>query len=475
MRNILYQITIEEDKPLLKKTGVYQIRNKENNKVYIGSTSKKLSKRLSSHIRELINNKHHSLHLQNSFNLDKRFERFEISILEICDPSDCLKQEQKWIDLYTPYDDRFGYNISPTAGSCLGIKKSKENKIKLFERLRKLTDEQIIEIFNCRNNFKLSNQEISKKIGISPNQIAAILTKPEKYQYVKEKYNLKLEIKHEKKFTKEDILVIHNLYEDQKLSIRDISELTNFEIIPLRHLIYKENLYKEEKKNITFDIEKKRKNKVYERRKRTKGIKINRQILPESLIFEIFSLKYDSNLTNQDISTKTNINLKSIDLILTFQYQRRKYNHIYLKIKTEYNLRQKRTTLSKNDIIQIFEDYNSGKYLIKELNEKYNFYDVGIFFTDSERLPTFYCDIIQKNNLKVDKTLTKNSEIKSKSIIDRNKKRSKKYKLIDPSGKEIIIKNLAEFCRDTDLDPANFSRISKNGRTYRGWKCHCLD
>jgi hypothetical protein len=65
--------------------------------------------------------------------------------------------------------------------------------------------------------------------------------------------------------------------------------------------------------------------------------------------------------------------------------------------------------------------------------------------------------------------------LKSNSIIQLNQKRSKTYKLIDPSGEEIIIKNLAEFCKGTDLDPGNFSRISKNGRTYRGWKCECLE
>jgi hypothetical protein len=65
--------------------------------------------------------------------------------------------------------------------------------------------------------------------------------------------------------------------------------------------------------------------------------------------------------------------------------------------------------------------------------------------------------------------------MKSEAITNRNKQRSKSYKLTDPSGKEIIIKNLAEFCKGTDLDPANFSRVAKNGKKYKGWKCQCLD
>lgn len=53
MINILCKIIRDVDKHLLKESGVYQIKNKNNNKVYIGSTSGRFSKRLTSHIREL--------------------------------------------------------------------------------------------------------------------------------------------------------------------------------------------------------------------------------------------------------------------------------------------------------------------------------------------------------------------------------------------------------------------------------------
>ena len=52
----------------------------------------------------------------------------------------------------------------------------------IFERMRELTDEQIIEIFNLRNEYKLSNEKISKVMGISKNNVASILTKNEKYK-----------------------------------------------------------------------------------------------------------------------------------------------------------------------------------------------------------------------------------------------------------------------------------------------------
>lgn len=473
MRNILYQMIREEDKNLLTQKGVYQIKNKENNKVYIGSTSLKFSKRLTSHIRELIENRHHSIHLQNSFNKSKSFEKFEISILEICEPEFCIELEQKWINHFQSYDDKFGYNISPTAGSCRGIKKSREDKIKLFEKLRKLTDEQIIEIFNLKNNLKISNNEISSIVGVSPNQISSILTKPEKYQYTKEKYNLFLEEKN-KKFTKEDVIKINELYENEKLNINEISKLTGFHSTNLKHLIHNKNIYKIEKEGLSFNIEKKRKNKIFKIERR-KGIKMNKKILSKEIVFETFNLKHNLNLTEQEISEKLSITPKELELILTFRYQRRKYNQIYLDLKTKYDLRKKKNALTEQDIINIFKDYNSGDYLIEDLNIKYDYNDIGMLFSNRSKLSPYYQEIIQKNNLKINKSLTKNIEMKSEAITDRNKQRSKLYKLTDPSGKEIIIKNLAEFCKGTDLNPGNFSRISKNGRKYRGWKCICLD
>jgi hypothetical protein len=473
MRNILYQIIREEDKHLLNQKGVYQIKNKENNKVYIGSTSIKFSNRLRNHIRELVENRHHSIHLQNSFNKEKNFEKFEILILEICESGKCLESEQKWIDLYQSHNQKFGYNISPTAGSCFGIKKTKDEKIKTFERLRKLTDEQVIEIFNLRNNMRFNNSEISIKLNISKNQIVSILTKPEKYKYVKEKYNLQLETKHEKKFTKDDIKLIHEFYENQKLSIREISEITGFEFIPLRHLICRKDLYITEKDGLIFNVEKNRKSK-FRKINRKKGIKINKKILSKEIIINIFELKYIQSLTIEEISKMIFISLKEIDLILSFRYQRRKYSNLYKELKSKYDLRERRNILTENDIKDIFNDYHSGKYLVEELNKKYNFHDVSIFFSN-KRLSKYYQEILDKNNLIVNKKKTKNLTLKSKSMIDKNKQRSKSYKLIDPSGNEFIIKNLTEFCKDKKLDAANLSRISKNGKTHKGWKCECLD
>ena len=200
-----------------------------------------------------------------------------------------------------------------------------------------------------------------------------------------------------------------------------------------------------------------------------------KNIININQITEVFGLKHNLNLTNQEISEKLYITQKELELILTFRYQRRKYNQIYLTLKSKYDMRERNTTLTEEDIINIFKDYNSGNYLIEDLNLKYDYHDVGMLISNRKNLSKYYKETIEKYNLKVDKSLTKNIKLKSESITNRNKQRAKSYKLIDPSGEEIIIKNLAEFCKGTDLDPGNFSRISKNGRTYRGWKCQFLD
>ncbi len=49
-------------------TGVYLIKNKYNNKIYVGSTSISFNSRFSAHLKELNGNRHRNKHLQQSYN-----------------------------------------------------------------------------------------------------------------------------------------------------------------------------------------------------------------------------------------------------------------------------------------------------------------------------------------------------------------------------------------------------------------------
>ena len=105
-------------------TGIYQIKSKINNKIYIGSAIY-FKNRWALHKKSLINNKHHSIYLQNHFN-KYGLDDLEFIILEVCDKSNLIVKEQFYIDKFNPE-----FNMCKIAGSALGIKRSEETKEKV--------------------------------------------------------------------------------------------------------------------------------------------------------------------------------------------------------------------------------------------------------------------------------------------------------------------------------------------------------
>lgn len=107
--------------------GVYQIFNIETNKRYIGS-SIDVERRLKEHKRNLKAHRHSNQHLQNAWNKYEEYLIFEP--LEYCEPDQCLKLEQQYIDYYDSANREFGYNIDTQAASA-GKHLSEETKQKL--------------------------------------------------------------------------------------------------------------------------------------------------------------------------------------------------------------------------------------------------------------------------------------------------------------------------------------------------------
>lgn len=96
------------------KCGIYLIKNTQNGKVYIGS-SKNISERWKSHVRDLSNNCHHSIKLQRSWNQTKSKTNFIFEIIELVDDESTLfEREQYYIDQFDAYKN--GYNCSNVAG-----------------------------------------------------------------------------------------------------------------------------------------------------------------------------------------------------------------------------------------------------------------------------------------------------------------------------------------------------------------------
>lgn len=113
-------------------SGIYKITNLINGKIYIGS-SVNLKRRKTIHLSNLKNKKHGNRYLQNSF--DKYGEdNFIFEILEpVEDKNNLIVREQYWIDTLNACNKNIGYNLAPTAGSLLGVKRSQESKIKISQ------------------------------------------------------------------------------------------------------------------------------------------------------------------------------------------------------------------------------------------------------------------------------------------------------------------------------------------------------
>jgi group I intron endonuclease len=119
---------VNEEIILQNKSGIYMILNTVNNKKYIGSTSRTLKQRKAEHVSDLRNNKHHSDHLQKSYNKYGE-DSFEFIVIEyIEDKSKLIEREQLWIDYYHSTNGKHGYNVRKIAESNLGIKRTEQYK-----------------------------------------------------------------------------------------------------------------------------------------------------------------------------------------------------------------------------------------------------------------------------------------------------------------------------------------------------------
>ena len=109
--NKIYKPQAYKNSELNNKSGIYQIRNIINNKIYIGST-KNLNRRRKEHFGLLRLNKHCNTKLQNSFNKYGK-ENFIFEVVEFCEIEYLTECEQYWIDKLNVFKN--GYNENPRA------------------------------------------------------------------------------------------------------------------------------------------------------------------------------------------------------------------------------------------------------------------------------------------------------------------------------------------------------------------------
>ena len=104
--------------------GVYEIRNLNNGKRYIGSAVN-LNGRKRGHFYDLRHDRQRNRHLQNSYNKHGE-SAFVYKPLVILDKEFLILFEQRFLDIAKPE-----YNIAPNAQSQLGYKHSQETREKI--------------------------------------------------------------------------------------------------------------------------------------------------------------------------------------------------------------------------------------------------------------------------------------------------------------------------------------------------------
>lgn len=147
----------------LDSTGIYQIRNILDNKIYIGSTIN-LRTRRNRHFSELKFNRHYNIHLQRAYNRDEK-ENFVFEILITCHSDLLCWYEQQFVDQWKPE-----YNQRKEVNSNLGVKKTPEMKKKIgdFFRGKNISEEHKRKIAYA-NMFKKTHKNKTGYTGVAPN------------------------------------------------------------------------------------------------------------------------------------------------------------------------------------------------------------------------------------------------------------------------------------------------------------------
>lgn len=109
-------------------SGIYIIKNTVNGKVYVGSAVD-IPRRKKEHF--VYGGRHSNLLLQRAI---KKYglRNFGFQIVEeVRDKTKLIEREQFWLDTMKSFIPQNGYNVSPTAGSTLGLQTeiTKQNKI----------------------------------------------------------------------------------------------------------------------------------------------------------------------------------------------------------------------------------------------------------------------------------------------------------------------------------------------------------
>jgi group I intron endonuclease len=144
----------------LHQSGIYCIRNIVSGRVYVGSAIN-IRQRWAVHRKRLRDGTHHSPTLQRSW-LKHGPDAFVFEIIEAgVNKEKLINREQYWIDTLGATLRSAGFNISPTAGSPLGTKRTRELRARMSaqrkgRKLPPFSDEHRAAISAARKGKKAS-------------------------------------------------------------------------------------------------------------------------------------------------------------------------------------------------------------------------------------------------------------------------------------------------------------------------------
>lgn len=146
-------------------SGIYRILNTENGKKYIGSAID-IDSRWYMHRWYLQNGTHNNAHLQRAWN-KYGGDAFVFSIVEECNPEHLIEREQSYLPKERTTEALMSegyYNISPIAGSTLGVAISDDRKQKIAQKAReRMADPAIRARMSEKSRLQWQNPESREK------------------------------------------------------------------------------------------------------------------------------------------------------------------------------------------------------------------------------------------------------------------------------------------------------------------------
>ena len=223
---------------IYKEYGIYGIKNKVNNKIYVGKTMMNFGDRWNCHKSQLRGGYHDNPHLQNSWNKYGE-DNFEFIIIHNCKNNEDVDQvnllEIEYIKHYRDLGLSYNIHDGGDGGLLLGKHLSEETKRKIGEKNRinmtgrKASEKTKQKMSESHRKFydawtDEDRQEWGKKMS----------EKNKGYKWTDQAKEKMKDNKNGAKYTIEEVREIRRLYENENKTFLEISKITG---IP-KHTVY---------------------------------------------------------------------------------------------------------------------------------------------------------------------------------------------------------------------------------------------